>query len=119
MRKSRIETWDGQAIKHWCVIHGSVRDAWTEQAVISARQESGLKYLERQIVTEKWIGVETKDRKIMARDHRWTKGYSGWRTGQTGRGQKEGWIGRGAICKGQGEIGYCGRRGIIVAMVWS
>lgn len=44
--KSRIETWDGQTIRiSWCVIHGSVRDAWTEQAVISARQESGLKYL--------------------------------------------------------------------------
>ena len=44
--KSRIETWDGQAIKNKLgVIHGSVRDGWTKWAVISARQESGLKYL--------------------------------------------------------------------------
>ena len=91
--KSRIETWDGQAIKNKLgVIQGSVRDGWTKRAVISARQESGLKYLrETNSRQENGWGVEIKDRKTMARNHRWTKGYSGWRTGQTVMGAEGRW----------------------------
>ena len=47
----------------------------------------------------------------MARDHRWTKGYSGWRTGQTVMGAEGRLAGGGDVHKTQGEIGGCGEKG--------